>query len=205
MITHYLILQTIYNARQSLRNVKEFSVPWAVGIQNVLPIGVLNELNNYFDSYQERKAEPQGQIQNMETDDCGGSGLVPRKSLIWEPETVLEEIHQTFDLLSDSVGILWNKKLRLHSVNFWEDQPGFTMSQHIDSDSSVVLQVYLNDNVQSAGTEFFDENHQLLDRVPWEKNSGYTLNCVPNSWHGVTTPSLQTRRSLYAIYQDAQK
>jgi hypothetical protein len=117
---------------------------------------------------------------------------------------VLEEIHQSFALLAPSLGQKWGKSIKLSSVNFWEDTPGFDMKAHLDSDIiAVTLQVYLNDADEISGTEFFDENGNLLYKNPWQKNTGYTLINTPDSWHGVTTPGNLQRRSIYAVYHNA--
>jgi hypothetical protein len=192
------------NVRNSIKNSNEFPVSWAVGIQNVLPKNVLDKLNTYYDTTDQWKPEPQGEIHTMDGNDCGGSFTIPRRSLIWAEDTVLEEMYQSFDMLADTIGTMWNKKLEIHSVNFWEDQPGFVLPHHIDPYFiSAAIQIYINDNDESAGTELFNENKELLHKVPWVKNSGYVLNSIPTSWHGVTTPSMQKRRSVYAIYKDA--
>lgn len=204
MIIHHRIVDTFYSVRNSLKNKTEFDIPWAAGIQNVLPTNVLDLLNDYYDTTDQWKAEPQGEMHAMEGGDCGGDAAVPRRSLIWVPDTVLEEIHQAFGMAADSVGLLWNKNLELMSVNFWEDEPGFTFSPHVDIEFiSATIQVYLNDSAETAGTEFFNENDELLHKMPWVKNTGYVLNSVPTSRHGMTTPSPKRRRSLYAIYKDA--
>jgi hypothetical protein len=77
------------------------------------------------------------------------------------------------------------------------------MASHIDNDvAGVVIQVYVNECDENVGTEFFNEEGNLLYKRPWIKNAGYMSNNTPESWHGITVQNTTPRRSIYAIYSN---
>jgi hypothetical protein len=221
MIDQKLIIKTYYSLKESLHSHHDINIPWAVKLSNILPEEVVEKINQYYDenstNVQAWKAELQGaghqDQDNDMADGCGGaieefedvtvdSSLPPRRSLLWSRDSLLEEIHQAFALFSPALGQKWGKNVKLLSVNFWEDKPGFNMGRHLDTDDiAITLQVYLNDADSESGTEFFDSNDNILYKNQWQKNTGYTLNNTPDSWHGITTPGKKQRRSIYAIYQ----
>jgi hypothetical protein len=81
---------------------------------------------------------------------------------------------------------------------YWVDKPGFKTAIHADNSRvQASLQVYLEDNHPKFGTQFYDENHQLIFTAPYLKNTGYFLinEC---QLHGMITPCPFVRKSTYA-------
>jgi hypothetical protein len=207
MIDHNLIIKTIANIQQSSDNKEDLNLPWAYGLSNMLPAEMIDKLNEYYDINTNNssawKKEPQSDSMEEMDGDCGCGDSSTRRALIWAPDTVIEEIHHAFEGLTPYIEKVWGKELVFHSVNPWEDSPGFKMDPHIDNDAiGVTIQVYVNDCDQDVGTEFFDADNNLLHKLPWYKNRGYMCNNTPDSWHGMTVQNKILRRSIYAIYSN---
>jgi hypothetical protein len=132
---------------------------------------------------------------------------VPTKSLSLQENWILRKTYRLFpktscwNQLQQSVdygpinNIGYYKKNLLHTA-YWIDLPEFASGVHRDNTEVVAsLQVYL-DTADGLGTQFYNNDLELIFTVPYVKNSGYLL--VNNGQlHGFPHPVAQTRYSTY--------
>lgn len=172
----------------SILNRVDIGLPWAYKIENVFTNALLEKIKIKFNS------NTQWEKVNLQNDKN-------RNLIKWEPDSVIEEVHNIFESCQDIVSDVFKRKVVFKSVNFWKDLPGYTISPHIDNQQiSIAIQVYIGESTALAGTELYLDNKQFT-KLPWINNTGYILNNTPVSVHGMTIPSSQ-RTSVYGIYYD---
>ena len=206
-----LITKTIINLQQSLKTPDPTMLPYVFRLVDLLPAETLDKINNYCidndlnaTAWKEENTEGTNDTQEEMHGDCTAveEESAPRRALAWAPDTIVEELQESFQRLTPAIEKMWGKPLVFHSLNLWEDSPGFKMNSHLDNDAvGVSLQVYLNECDENVGTEFY-AGENLLYKLPWIKNTGYICNHTPDSWHGILQRNTITRRSAYVIYSN---
>lgn len=132
-----------------------------------------------------------------------------RKSITWDADTIMEELHEVFNSLTEIV----NQKFAKQPVNFlglqlWVDGHGYNTGYHSDDPIiDVSCQLYLFDNEAHYGTTFKKNKDSVV--VSYYSKSGYIMinNVDPELLHSTTTPTPQevTRYSLYAVWSRMPK
>ena len=191
MIDQRLINNNTVHAQQSIvsRQPTSSSSLWL--IRNIFDTCMLEKLKCYIDA-------------TADTDwvwrrEGGGNPL--RKSIIWEADSVIEELHTVCGTLTKLVQKeLCTPDIELMIIQLWKDSAGFNMSWHVDKPViHVALQMYLLDSPENYGTTF-DTGAELLT-VPHVHNTGYMA--FNNIRHRGTSPVIEgtIRYSFYAIWK----
>ena len=96
-------------------------------------------------------------------------------------------------------------KLYQNGPQLWYDAAGYINTIH-DGDVSpnhcVNVQVYLSDGDESMGTCCFDNN--AWHQVPYRKNCGYMLIGPTRIPHGMNSPVIDHRMSLYQGFRNTE-
>ncbi len=96
-------------------------------------------------------------------------------------------------------------KLYPNSPQLWFDHDGYTSELHKDLSPNLAMniQVYLEDGIENMGTGCFDNNHWY--QVPYKKNFGYMLLYPTKIIHGMNSPVVDSRISVYQSYRSTLK
>ena len=132
-----------------------------------------------------------------------------RKVINWDADTVIEELHNVFDGITEFIG----RQFSTGPVNFlglqlWKDTNDYHMRYHDDNPIiDIALQLYLFDAPEECGTVFKINEQEYL--VPFEHNTGYVYKHqasagVPHKVK-VNIPPDTSRYSLYAIWSKSEK
>lgn len=198
MIDQQLIQESSTMAQQAVENAKptKFSCVWL--IENLLPDSAITKLEQYVTTVDQTKwATVPGQEHNN------------RQAIIWDADTVIEELHEVFNSLTHTI----NCKFAREPVNFiglqlWVDGQGYTTGFHSDNATiDIACQIYLFENNKPYGTTFRNRRDSIV--VPYHNNCGYLMinNVDPALLHSttMTTPKNVTRHSLYAVWSRTAK
>jgi hypothetical protein len=190
MIDQRLIDNNTVHAQQSIvsRQPTSSSSLWL--IRNIFDTCILEKLKCYIDA-------------TADTDWAwrGGGGNPLRKSIMWEADSVIEELHTVCGNLTKLVQKeLCTPDIEFMAIQLWKDSAGFNMSWHVDKPViHVALQIYLLDSPENYGTTF-DTGTEVLT-VPHVHNTGYMA--FNNIRHRITSPVIEgtIRYSFYAIWK----
>lgn len=134
-----------------------------------------------------------------------GQEDLPRKKVSWDPDTVIEELHQCCNNLTPYINseFVANGETVFEGVSIWQDSEGYTMEYHTDNPKiAVALQVYIYGAPETCGTSFVIDD-QVID-VPFQYNTGYILEQVEGErlLHAPSqpVPAGVERFSLYAVW-----
>lgn len=133
-----------------------------------------------------------------------GSHIYPnRQKINWESESVIEELHTVFELLTPEVNKIFQRNNKFLCINIWKDSPGYQIGKHTDNSAiDVAIQIYLDSGDSALGTEFYLENQTVQAR--YFRNSGYIMDNqaqIPHSMQG-NIPQNHHRLSVYAIWKN---
>lgn len=113
---------------------------------------------------------------------------------------------QLLEKLGEEVGA---KRLK-HSyvrVDLTVDKAGFNLKPHLDRKSKLfTMQVFLPGKTcpQNVGTEIYNEQLQIVHKLPFTDNCGYFFfprsNYDKKQWHGMMHPCTSDRRTLLVNY-----
>jgi hypothetical protein len=188
MLNFNLINENIDTVASSISNRKDIGLSWAYELENVFTDDFLNKIELKFS-------------ENLMWESVKLQEKLPRRSIPWQPDSVIEEAHNIFKSLTTPISELFCRDVKFVSINFWDDSEKYTIGPHLDNDEiSIAIQVYVNDASINLGTEFYKDS-KLYHKIPWKKNSGYILNNTFESYHGMTAITTANRHSLYAIFK----
>ena len=196
MINQNIINMSIDTANLSILNRRTTKSPMLYLVDNVFDDNLINNLKDYL------KQEQLPWIEN-------GYGYTHRASISWDSDTVIEELHEVCNNLTNTViDQLFNCPLNFLGVSIWKDQHPFNMSWHIDNPVvNVALQTYLFDVPCQYGTSFLINDVNLP--IPYIHNSGYisVTKSQPGLQHKTTnvTPPGIIRYSIYAVWSTTNK
>jgi hypothetical protein len=166
-------------------------------IQDVLDPLILDKLDVYL------RSVPADRWQTVE-----GQENTPRQKISWDGDTVIEELHEIFQSLTEEINLLFpDNRKNFWGISIWKDSPGYKINWHTDNpDIDAAMQVYLYTN-PGSGTVFGSENDPVL--MPSEHNSGYlikqdSIDKVPHRSENLV-PERTTRYSLYAVWSRIAK
>lgn len=130
---------------------------------------------------------------------------LPRKSINWAPDTIIEELHIVADNLTELVNQTFGtSNKQLQAVQLWRDAEGYLIPPHKDNPViDISIQIYLFDCPQECGTSFkINDNHV---EVPFVHNTGYMIykksyeeRCL--HWSTAEVPDNVVRYSLYLTW-----
>lgn len=189
MIDFALVNANQSSLKDSLASRLEVGVDWAYRLTNVFsPEFVSKALAEFETNTQWNRIDLQKHFD--------------RRLILWKSDSVIEEAHMIFESCESEMSKLFNKPLKFSSVNFWQDGPTYTIRPHADTTTGKIaasIQVYVGESGPLSGTELYKDG-QVFYRFPWQENTGYVMNTVPESIHGMGNPGY-TRHSIYAIYK----
>ena len=97
----------------------------------------------------------------------------------------------------------FNTKLRFNSLDIWHDYNNYDNPPHLDdSRIKLHLQIYLGDEENLGTSLYANENRSsIFHTFNYKCNSGYALLHNDHSWHGLESPIVNDRKSIYVRYQ----
>ena len=111
---------------------------------------------------------------------------------------------QTYEKISKLIGKdLSNAYVRLEVIC---DRTGFWLKPHCDIKEKILsclLFVNKHNESEDLGTDFYDNNLNLIKTMPYRDNYGYFFSSGPNTWHGMEKKEIvKERRCLQLNYVD---
>ena len=111
---------------------------------------------------------------------------------------------QTYEKISKLIGKdLSNAYVRLEVIC---DRKGFWLKPHCDIKEKILsclLFVNKHNESEDLGTDFYDNNLNLIKTMPYRDNYGYFFSSGPNTWHGMEKKEIvKERRCLQLNYVD---
>ena len=111
---------------------------------------------------------------------------------------------QTYEKISKLIGKdLSNAYVRLEVIC---DRTGFWLKPHCDIKEKILsclLFVNKHNESEELGTDFYDNNLNLIKTMPYRDNYGYFFSSGPNTWHGMERKEIvKERRCLQLNYVD---
>ena len=111
---------------------------------------------------------------------------------------------QTYEKISKLIGKdLSNAYVRLEVIC---DRKGFWLKPHCDIKEKILsclLFVNKHNESEELGTDFYDNNLNLIKTMPYRDNYGYFFSSGPNTWHGMEKKEIvKERRCLQLNYVD---
>lgn len=135
---------------------------------------------------------------------------LPRRSINWLADSIIEELHIACDQLTPLVNQLFTESnKRFQGLQLWHDQGGYKLSPHKDNPViDIAIQIYLFDTAGEYGTSF-DVDKEIVV-VPFKHNSGYILHKVSDDqrilhWTTNPLPAGIDRYSLYLTWSSYGK
>ena len=116
----------------------------------------------------------------------------------------IEELRQkeTYQKISNMIGKdLSNSFIRVEIIC---DRKGFWLKPHCDIKEkllSCLLFINNENESESLGTDFYDNNLKKVKTLPYKHNYGYFFSSGPNTWHGMEKKEIiKERRCLQVNY-----
>jgi hypothetical protein len=130
---------------------------------------------------------------------------LPRKSINWLSDSVIEEIHIIAEGLTDAINQTFNTQDKtFQGLQLWRDSGGYSLAPHKDNPIiDISMQIYLFDCAKKYGTTFKVGDTEIA--VPFIHNSGYLLHKKSDEerilhWTSSDLPADIQRYSLYLIW-----
>lgn len=198
MIDSGLIAQCSKSISQALvqRQPTEFDTVFV--IKDVLDTAMIDKLKNYIDT-----------VDPACWQKVPGQEFSPRRAIVWQADTVIEELHEAFAGATSKINDLFgNNTLNFIGIQLWTDSAGYDTGLHQDNETiDVSCQVYLFDQDPALGTSFVRGDQKVT--VPYINNTGYVMinNRDRDLLHGTSraTPVGVTRYSTYAVWSRRTK
>lgn len=126
-----------------------------------------------------------------------------RKSINWQSDTVIEELHIAIDAVTPLIKDLFGGALHFHGIQLWRDSESYNLPYHFDNTIiDCALQIYLFDSPRDQGTTFVYQGHEHT--IDFENNSGYLVSNRPGRalMHRTTgvVPTAHQRYTLFAYW-----
>jgi hypothetical protein len=192
MINLDLINKNISHVKNSIINRQSTTSSYLLILKDVLQQEILDKLKKYLDTVDNRK------WQTVE-----GQENSPRQRISWDGDTVIEELHEIFQSLTEEINLIFpGVRKNFWGISIWKDSPGYKIDWHTDNpDIDVAMQIYIF-NDPGLGTIF-----RLIDGdivVPSESNTGYLVchtgdNKIPHRTENIIPDGI-VRYSLYAVW-----
>jgi hypothetical protein len=199
MIDQNLIDQNITKLIDAVTHSKSVTEQLKL-VENAFDQSMLSKLQEYFNAnYSSNLWGPETTAYGIPMDN------IPRVKLAWDPESVIEELHEVCRALTPNVLEMYpDAQRKFDGIVIWRDHPGYNLAWHTDNPViEVSLQIYLSGSSRNPGTEFKTENSSLI--VPFVPNTGYIVNHSGNKrpMHRIAhpVPEGEIRYSLFALWK----
>lgn len=193
MLDQSLITATTAHAGKSLSDSNPLAKDFRL-LDNFLSSVLIDKLQMYINTASESEWQP---VPLQDT--------LPRRSINWQADTVIEELHIMANNLTPDVNQLFGARdLKLQAIQLWRDTEGYSLQPHKDNPViDISLQIYLFDCPSKLGTSFLLDG-KVLD-VPFKHNTGYILfkesyDSRIKHWTTATVPKGVSRYSLYVTW-----
>ena len=112
-------------------------------------------------------------------------------------QLIKEQLGEAKSLAETIVG----NKLYENSTQLWEDFDGYVNAPHKDASVNLTanIQVYVLPGDESMGTAIIENG--VATTVPYKYNCGYMLISPTKIEHGMTSPVIDRRMSVYQSYR----
>lgn len=198
MIDQNLIDQNINTLVDAVKHSKSVTDQLKL-VENVFDQSLMVKLEEYF------TANYNSDLWTSETTAYGvPMDNIPRFKLAWDPESVIEELHEVCQALTPLVQDIYPDATRkFDGIVIWRDHAGYDLAWHTDNPViEVSLQIYLSGSARNPGTEFKTGESTLT--LPFIPNTGYIVNhCGKRPVHRVAhpVPEGEVRYSLFALWK----
>lgn len=195
MIDQNIIDASTKTAKLALINCGPTDSPELFTVNNVFDAGLVDKLREYLS---------QNQINWKKGESSPG-----RKALAWEGDTVVEEMNNVCNNLTELISEkFFGEPINFLGCEIWKDQGRFAMTWHSDNPIiNVALQIYMFDSPSSYGTSFLINDVQTP--IPHIHNTGYLVvtKSQPGIVHKPTSkiPAKTKRYSVYAVWSLTKK
>lgn len=192
MLDRDLIDKNICSVKNSLESRIATDLEDLFLISQVLDADLLNKLQKYLT-----------EIPQTQWGCVPGQEHRPRRSISWDFDTVIEELHETFNLVTPDINRMFPEPYKYFwGISIWRDGPGYDIEWHRDNpDIDIAMQVYLYGQ-PGLGTVFRQHDREIL--APSQHNAGYLIRQdpiykIPHRSQG-TVPMDTVRYSLYMVW-----
>jgi hypothetical protein len=198
MIDQDLINHNSATLTTALKNSRQIT-PQLKFIHNAFDQPMLSKLQEYIDNnFHSELWEPESTHYGRLMEHT------PRQKITWEPESVIEEIHEVFGSITSLLQELDPEiPIVFSGITLWRDQSGYALDWHTDNPAiHLTMQIYLSGSLKNPGTEFKTEAGSIT--APFVPNTGYFIDQrVDRPMHRLAhaVPKNQIRYSLFALWK----
>lgn len=108
-----------------------------------------------------------------------------RRRLAVEGGSIYDKMHRYVQSQLGAIENTINQPLLSCDTGFWLDEPGFTMSTHLDNQGVFVsMQIYLTENDLTMPTVFYNKDNSIRFTPTYKVNHGYIMINGPEQFHG---------------------
>jgi len=199
MIDQDLINHNAGTLSTAFKNSRQIS-PQLRFIQDAFDQPMLSKLKEYVDAHYH------SDLWNSETTAYGQPlDNRPRHKLAWDPESVVEEMHEVCHLLTPVLQELDpTRPIVFDGITLWRDQGGYDLDWHTDNPAiHLTMQIYLFGSQDTPGTEFKIDSGSIT--APFVSNTGYFVDqriTRPTHRLAYMVPENQIRYSLFALWKN---
>lgn len=195
MIDDDLISRNKAKVRACLDSRKSIISGSLFALDSVLDDDILTKIKIYLDR------------DSLEWHDVETQVGLPRKKITWDSDTVIEELHEIFSSLTQSVNHIFpGKQKHFWGISLWKDSAGYYLPWHIDNpELDVAMQIYLFDQTDTGTVFKYDDSELLIES---NHNTGYLVKNSPDPIYHKTqrpVPAGIDRYSLYVIWSRLPK
>jgi hypothetical protein len=199
MIDQDLINHNVDILSTAFKNSRQIT-PQLRFIQNAFDQPMLSKLKEYVDTHYHSdlwKSETTAYGQPLDNR--------PRHKLAWDPESVVEEMHEVCHLLTPVLQELDpTKPIVFDGITLWRDRSGYDLDWHTDNPAiHLTMQIYLFGSLDNPGTEFKIDSGSIT--APFVPNTGYFVDqriARPTHRLAHVVPENQIRYSLFALWKN---
>lgn len=129
----------------------------------------------------------------------------PRYKIAWDPDSVVEEIHEVCHAMTPMLqGLNTTVPIKFDGITLWRDHGGYDLSWHTDNPAiHLTMQIYLIGSLNNPGTEFKIDSGSIV--APFVPNTGYFIDqriIRPTHRLAHAVPANQIRYSLFALWKN---
>jgi len=127
----------------------------------------------------------------------------PRRRLTAELGSIYNKMHKYTQSQLSVIENAINKPLLSCDTGFWLDEPGFSMSKHLDNEGVFVsMQIYLTEHDPAMSTVFYNTDGSIRFTPTYKINYGYIMINGPEQYHGCpfVVPPATYRLSSYTWF-----
>lgn len=125
-----------------------------------------------------------------------------RVAVRWQSDTVLEELHEIGQNITQQINSIFNLQERaFQGLQIWKDTEGYEIGPHVDNPKiDISLQIYLFDCPAKFGTSFIVKGRTV--DVPFVSNTGYITykTKLQDRLFHWTTNKLEAGLTRYSLY-----